>query len=351
MGKSRLYSQTIFDLDRIEFIKGTQSTLLGKNASVGAISVVDREPGDRLAANGSAGYEFSNGGYQLDGGADIPIGNGSAIRVAGHYNDLNGWVHNDITGQDGPEHKDLGLRLVGRVKATDDLTVTASYQFNDNRQVGSSTQITGPVPPGSGLEGVLDYHSQQFTTLTGNGDTSHHITSHIASIKGELKLGDNTLISQSAFVHYDLRFLDDLDFNPSQFREFQAGREVRPSNAGAAFPVGDRQQVRIYVRIIFLIQQLGFAGAAGVGDAQFPAATGANLRPVVQRTVHEQLHPAAIFLFRLHGRNLPFHRPTTIERRLSALRGRRRTPSMAAPIRLRSRFGTRSRTRRSIRRR
>ena len=221
MGKSRLYSQTIFDLDRIEFIKGTQSTLLGKNASVGAISIVDRQPGDHIAANGSAGYEASNGGYQLDAGVDLPVGEGSALRIAGHYNDLNGWVHNDITGQEGPEHKDFGLRLTGRFKASDILTITASYQLNDNKQIGSSTQLTGPVPAGSGLEGVLDYHSQQFTTLTSNGDTFHHITSHIASVKGELKLGDSTLVSQTAFVHYNLHFLDDLDFDPDQSANFK----------------------------------------------------------------------------------------------------------------------------------
>jgi len=40
LGKTRLYSVGLFDIDRIEFIKGTQSTLLGKNASLGAISII-----------------------------------------------------------------------------------------------------------------------------------------------------------------------------------------------------------------------------------------------------------------------------------------------------------------------
>ena len=45
MGKGRLYTTSMFDLDRMEFIKGTESTLLGKNASLGAISVITRQPG------------------------------------------------------------------------------------------------------------------------------------------------------------------------------------------------------------------------------------------------------------------------------------------------------------------
>ena len=46
LGKSRLYSTGFFDVDRMEFIKGTQSTLLGKNASLGAISIVTKQPGN-----------------------------------------------------------------------------------------------------------------------------------------------------------------------------------------------------------------------------------------------------------------------------------------------------------------
>jgi hypothetical protein len=45
LAKGRMYTQAFFDVDQIEFTKGTENSVLGKNTSVGAISLVSREPG------------------------------------------------------------------------------------------------------------------------------------------------------------------------------------------------------------------------------------------------------------------------------------------------------------------
>src|ERR1700722_2732321 len=58
MGKGRLYTTSLFDVDRMEFIKGTESTLLGKNASLGAVSVITRQPGETASFEARAGYQF-----------------------------------------------------------------------------------------------------------------------------------------------------------------------------------------------------------------------------------------------------------------------------------------------------
>lgn len=81
-GKVRLYSTSFFDVDRMGFINGSQSTLLGKNASFGAISVVTRQPGDVFSFEGRGGYEFENGGYTVDGAADLPLAEDVWQRVA-----------------------------------------------------------------------------------------------------------------------------------------------------------------------------------------------------------------------------------------------------------------------------
>lgn len=211
IGKSRLYSTSFFDVDRVEFIKGTQSTLLGKNASLGGISVISRQPGDRLSFEGRAGYEAIDGGYMLDGAANVPLNSKISLRVAAHYNDLNGWVRNDFTGHRGPEHKDLGLRATLKAELTDTLTATGSYQHADNKQLGSSYQLVGTVPARYG-EGVLDGHTSQFTALTRSKETEHQTKSDIGNLRVELKLGDHVLTSQTAYIHYKLFNQDDFDF-------------------------------------------------------------------------------------------------------------------------------------------
>ncbi len=213
LGKGRLYTTSMFDLDRIEFIPGTESTLLGKNASLGAISVITRQPGDINAFEGRASYQFEHGGgYSGDAAGDLPINSRVSLRLALHYNDLDGWVHNDFTDHWGPEQKDLGLRATLRAHLTDELTVTGSFQHADNKRIGASYQLVGDIPPAYG-EGLLNDHTDQFTAATSNGDTYHDTASNIAKLKGELGIGDLTFVAQSAFVDYKLSFIDDFDFS------------------------------------------------------------------------------------------------------------------------------------------
>jgi iron complex outermembrane receptor protein len=213
MGKGRLYTTSMFDLDRIEFIQGTESTLLGKNASLGAISVITRQPGDTRSFEGRAAYQFDHGGgYTADAAGDLPINERISLRLALHYNDLDGWVHNDFSDHWGPEQKDLGLRATLHAHLTDQFTVTGSYQYADNKRIGASYQLVGDIPPAYG-EGLLNDHTDQFTAATSNGDTYHDTASNIANLKGELNIGELTLVSQSAYVNYKLNFVDDFDFS------------------------------------------------------------------------------------------------------------------------------------------
>jgi iron complex outermembrane receptor protein len=218
--KGRLYTTAFFDVDRMEFIKGTESSLLGKNSSLGAISVVDRQPGKTLSFEGSAGYEFLDKGYTLDAAGDIPISDKATLRVASHYNDLGGWVHNDALDRNGPDQKDLGTRAILRLTPTERFTLTASYQHSDNRQTGESMQLVGNIPPSYG-EGRLDDHTANFTSRTKDNQTVHRTISNIASLKGEVALGDDTLTAQTSYVGYRLHYLDDMDFSTDDSVNFK----------------------------------------------------------------------------------------------------------------------------------
>jgi iron complex outermembrane receptor protein len=81
----------LFDLERVEVLRGPQGTLYGRNATGGAVNFIMRKPGERLGGNVSASY----GNYQavrLDGGLDVPLATGVGVRVAGFYEDRNGYV-------------------------------------------------------------------------------------------------------------------------------------------------------------------------------------------------------------------------------------------------------------------
>ena len=227
MGKARLYTTSFFDVDRMEFIKGTQSTLLGKNASLGAISVITKQPGATLAFEGRAAGEVVDGGYALDAATNLPVSGETSLRLAGHYNDLNGWVHNDANNHNGPEQRDLGLRATLRTRLGETLTLTGSYQYARNEQLGASYSTISPILPAIYGSGVLGGNIRQRTTISPTGDTYHDTKSHVASIKAELELGDHTLIFQSAYVGYKLRYFDDLDFSPDDTVDFVRREKYR----------------------------------------------------------------------------------------------------------------------------
>src|ERR1700704_6320862 len=91
----------IYDLDRVEVLRGPQGTLYGKNATGGAISFYSRNP----SLSSYDGYLTVGGGnysdYSARGGCGGPIiDNGLGWRVALLYEKRDGWVRSTVPGVD-----------------------------------------------------------------------------------------------------------------------------------------------------------------------------------------------------------------------------------------------------------
>ncbi len=238
LAKARLYSGVFFDLDRVEIIQGTDSTLLGKNTSLGAISLVTRQPGTKYEADMRVAAEFVDGGQTYDLGVDIPVTPALSIREAIHYNDTNGWVRNSATGRSVPIDDDFASRTTAVLRASDDFTISASYQRSDNKRLGTPYQIVDPnLSPIYG-EGELNDQQNVLTNRTKTGETTHISDINIYDLKLEWQLGRHTLVSQTARIDYNLDNDDDFDFSPMPWTDFirlenyqQFTEEIRLSSA------------------------------------------------------------------------------------------------------------------------
>jgi iron complex outermembrane receptor protein len=102
LAKGALYPLALFDVERVEVVRGPHSTEVGKNASVGALSVVSRQPGQSDAIDGTASWDAERGGYAIEGGADVQLGTDSALRLAGSSLDRHGWCATAPRGTMGP---------------------------------------------------------------------------------------------------------------------------------------------------------------------------------------------------------------------------------------------------------
>lgn len=214
LGKGRLYSGALFDAERIEFIKGTQSTLLGKNTSLGAISVVSKRPADELEGTLSASAEVVNGGGSLDAAISLPFSDTIRMRLAGHYNETDGWVNNSVTGNDVPRDEDLGVRATWVLEPNSSFDATLIYQYSDTLRVGNGYQFVDPngVLPAALGEGRLDDTKAGHTSAGRDGESYHDIQSNLVNLAANWELGAHVLTAMASYADYELDFVDDFDF-------------------------------------------------------------------------------------------------------------------------------------------
>jgi len=122
----------LFDLNRVEVLRGPQGTLFGSGSLSGTVRYITNQP-DAHSAYGGAEFDLNtidSGGTGGYGKAfyNMPLSDSSALRVVAYYDDLPGWV--DSHQPDGSVRQDVndGERYGGRValrfEPNDNLVIT-----------------------------------------------------------------------------------------------------------------------------------------------------------------------------------------------------------------------------------
>lgn len=117
---------SLFDVQRLEVLRGPQGTLFGRNTTGGAISVFLKEPGDEIAGYVEAGYG-SYERYVARASIDIPLADSFAIKLSGYFQDDEGYAQNTTTGERTNENDGWGVRLGFRGELSDNARWVGSY--------------------------------------------------------------------------------------------------------------------------------------------------------------------------------------------------------------------------------
>ncbi len=231
LGNNRSFNQTLFDIQRAEFIKGSQSSLLGKNSTVGALSIVNATPTNVFEGHVEAGAEVDDGGYYTDAAINIPLGEDLAIRASGRYSHQRGYTRNVTTGRRGPTDTDWGGRFQVKYSPGSQFDALLSYQHTDNHQIGAATQCVAPgylipgVPgapyaPGTPISAVCGDGVENSVRASyssdprlHDGDDDNHTKADIAHVTLNYDLGFATITSITAGVKSRTFNAVDFDFD------------------------------------------------------------------------------------------------------------------------------------------
>jgi len=134
----------LFDVDRIEVLRGPQGTLFGRNTTGGAVNIILRKPAEEFGGYLEAGFGQFNK-QTVRGSVDVPISDRFLTKFSGYYVEDDGYVSNPVTGEDDLNRTDtFGLRAAFRWLATDSVTWDLSAQYIEDNGLNMLNFAAGP---------------------------------------------------------------------------------------------------------------------------------------------------------------------------------------------------------------
>lgn len=199
-----MIKQSLFDLERIEVLKGPQGALYGRNAIGGAINITTRAPSNEF--HGGLTAEYANGDdRRIIGSLSGPIIEDRLLfRIAGDYRKSDGLFHNVTLDRKVDFQRDLNLRGRLMFTPTDRLTIDLRGSYGD-LDGGASWYIALPD----------DSPNDTRTPITGDflGRSSRDFDEQ--SLKIDYEFDGVTATSITARSMTDLDLIEDLDWMPA----------------------------------------------------------------------------------------------------------------------------------------
>ena len=171
------------EIERIEVLRGPQSTLFGKNVSAGAISIVTRRP--QHVWGGKAELTIGNYGQLIAKGTVTgPLSDTLAVRLSGNINQRDGYFTNVVTGKSVNDRNRGSVRADVLFEPTSALSVRIIGDYNEINEFccgavqilnGPATQLIGAPRP-IGLGAAITAPANKFDyNIAFNQDPFNHI--------------------------------------------------------------------------------------------------------------------------------------------------------------------------------
>jgi iron complex outermembrane receptor protein len=216
----------LYDVERVEVLRGPQGTLFGKNASAGVVNVVSRKPAEELGGYVDLGW-YEDDELRVRAALDAPITDTLRTRTTVTWGNFDGYIKNVSDTPAGGKlngYDRWGIRSIWVAEPSDDIELTfiGDYRESDDNccveVIGAPLTGSTAAAVDSLLEGT-DYLK---------GDESRKVRQNLVmtseeeawglSAQADFGIGDYTLTSITAYRTWDsteIREGDWLDAGPA----------------------------------------------------------------------------------------------------------------------------------------
>lgn len=220
-------------LERVEVLRGPQSTLFGKNVSAGAISITTKQP--EFEWGGSVEASYGNFDQVLfKGSLTGPISETLAFRISGSTNNRDGYYTNIVDGTDQNERDRWAVRGQLLWEPSDTLSFRAIGDYNriEENCCGAIQVLNGPAtlligaPAPFGLGEIISPDSDPFARQVAlDTETLNKLKGYGGSLQADWDLGFAQVTSITAYREQTDDTNTDVDFSGADLAQNPQNRK------------------------------------------------------------------------------------------------------------------------------
>ena len=223
-GRGRSARAAFLDLERVEVLKGPQSTLFGKNTVAGAINITSAVPTEEFEGYVEGSYDTELEGYGVTAMVSGEISDGLKGRLVAKYYDDKGYVENTGPGDDGPMEENSVVRGTLVWDASEDLTLTLKAEHGQFNVTGRQEMISIASPTATGLYRAFgdpnfnaDFGYKKSEADFPGDKAFDDTTANAFQLTADYQIGEHTLRSITAYNDYEFSLIADSDYGPLPF--------------------------------------------------------------------------------------------------------------------------------------